>query len=288
MDEYNETGPDLTGEMLAQAAAEDFRDFFLAGSAPKFRVAVEAAHHPCVRRTGEDVRIVIPPDMARAIIDDADDMFFHLLILGHEMAHLVHRHLYAKTEEAADDRALEYWADFYGAKLVMVLVSMGERCNTIFRRFFPGAHFFETALESIGRAVGRLVETVYSEDSRYPPRLLRVGLISNGVTSYFRLALKNPHPIWYYSVFKRIFAAPAVKELMILNPEAVEMDREPIERAVKWHRQLQGTAPAIYPWLKPAVVLFLHTSFDQTEEERIESERIRLEELQAAGYLPQG
>lgn len=285
MGKQNETFPDLTGEALALLAAEDFKDFFLPGGAPKFRIAVEATNYACIRRRGEDIRIVIPSEMAGATIEDADEMFFHLLILGHEMAHLVHRHLYANTPEIADNRALEYWADFYGAKVVMVLISVGERCNAIFRRFFPGTHFFEAALESIGRAVGRLVETVYSNDSRYPPKLLRVGLISNGVTSYFRLALQNPPPIWYFSVFKRIFASPPVRELMILDPSVVEPDREPIDRAVKWHHELQGSAPAIYPWLKPEVVLYLHTSFDQTDEERIASERIRLEELQAAGYL---
>jgi len=285
MDHDDEAAPELTGETLAQAVAEDFKFFFLPGQAPKFRIAIEAAHHPCIRRSGDDVRIVIPPDMAREPIVDADTMFFHLLILGHELAHLVHRHLYAQTEETADDRALEYWADFYGAKVVMVLVSCGEQCNDIFRHFFPGTHFFETALESIGRAVGRLVETVYSDDKRYPPKLLRVGLISNGVTSYFRLTLKNPPDIWYYSVFKRIFASPAVRELMLFNPEDADLDLDPIERGLKWHRELQGNRPAIYPWLKPGVVLFLHTSFDQTEEERIASKRMRLEELQAAGYL---
>jgi hypothetical protein len=285
MEKQNETFPILTGETLALLAAEDFKDFFLPGGAPKFRIAVEATHHACIRRRGEDIRIVIPSEMARATIEDADEMFFHLLILGHEMAHLVHRHLYAHTPEIADNRALEYWADFYGAKVVMVLISMGERCNAIFQRFFPSTHFFEAALESIGRAVGRLVETVYSNDLRYPPKLLRVGLISNGVTSYFRLALQNPPPIWYFSVFKRIFASPSVKELMILDPSVVEPDREPIDRAAKWHRELQGRAPAIYPWLKPEVVLYLHTSFDQTDEERIASERIRVEELQTAGYL---
>jgi hypothetical protein len=285
MEYYDETAPALTGEMLAQAVAEDFKSFFLPGQAPQFRIAIEAAHHPCIRRSGDDVRIVVPPDMAREPIPDADTMFFHLLILAHELAHLVHRHLYVQTEETADGRALEYWADFYGAKVVMVLVSVGERCNDIFRRFFPGTHFFEAALESIGRAVGRLVETVYSDDKRYPPKLLRVGLISNGVTSYFRLVLKNPPDIWYYSVFKRIFASLPVRELMLFRPEDMEFNIDPIERGRNWHRQLQGNSPAIYPWLKPGVVLFLHTSFDQTEEERIASERVRLEELHAAGYL---
>lgn len=275
----------MTGHELALAVAEDFRSFFLPGGAPHFCIAVESAHHACIRRSGDEIRVVIPPDMAREVVDDADRMFFHLLILCHELAHLVHRHLYAQDQETADYRALEYWADFYGAKLMLVLVTFGERCNNIFRSFFPGTHFFEAALESIGRAVGRLVETTYSDDSRYPPKLLRVGLTSNGVTSFFRLNLVNPPSIWYFSVFKRIPASPPVKELMLFNPEDAELDLDPVERSRKWHREMQGDGIAITPWFKPAVVLYLHTSFDQTEEERIASQRIRLEELQAAGFL---
>lgn len=277
--------PPLTGLDLALAVADDFRSFFLPGEAPVFSVAVEGAHSACIRRSGDEIRVVIPTDMAREVIDDADRMFFHLLILGHELAHLVHRHLYAKEQETADYRALEYWADFYGAKLMLVLVTFGRRCNDIFQEFFPGTHFFESALESIGRAVGRLVETIYSDDSRYPRKLLRVGLTSNGVTSFFRLNLVNPPPIWYYSVFKRVHASPPVKELMLFNPEDADLDLDPVERARAWHREMQGDDIAITPWFKPGVVRYLHTSFDQTEEERIASERTRLEELQAAGFL---
>jgi hypothetical protein len=275
----------LTGEDLALSVAADFESFFLPGGAPVFRISVEGAHHACIRRSGDETRIVIPPDMAREEIDGPDRMFFHLLILSHELAHLVHRHLHAKEQEMADYRALEYWADFYGARLMMVLVTYGERCNAIFRGFFPGTHFFEIALESIGRAVGRLVETIYSDDTRYPPKLLRVGLTSNGVTSFFRRNLANPPPIWYFSVFKRIFASPPVKELMMFNPEQAVLDLDPIERALKWHREMQGDDIAITPWFKPAVVEHLHTSFDQTEEERVASEKMRVLELQAAGFL---
>ncbi|WEK01290.1 MAG: hypothetical protein P0Y59_06285 [Candidatus Sphingomonas phytovorans] len=278
-------GPDLTGEQLARAVAADFESFFLPWGPLEVRIAVEAAHSACIRRSGDETRIVIPPDMAREEIDSPDRLFFHLLILSHELAHLVHRHLYAGVQEAADYRALEYWADFYGAKVMMTLVTFGERVNKIFRVFFPATHFFEAALESVGRAVGRLVETVYTDDDRYPPKLLRVGLTSNGVTSFLRHDMINPPPIWYFSVFKRVFASQPVRELMLLYPEQMDLNVDPIERARKWHREMQGDKIAITPWFKPEVVIYLHTSFDQTDEERAASERMRLEELQAAGYL---
>ena len=48
---------------------------------------------------------------------------------------------------------------------------------------------------------------------------------------------------------------------------------------------MQGPGPAITPWFRPEVLEHLHTSFDQTDAERAAYQRIRLEELQAAGFL---
>ncbi|HEX8622868.1 MAG TPA: hypothetical protein VF718_12955 [Allosphingosinicella sp.] len=279
------TVPALTGEALARAVAADFESFFLPWQPMKVRIAVEPARSPCIRGVGDDARIVITPDMASDVIRDSDTFFFHLLILGHEIAHLVHRHLNAKDVGSADDRALEFWADFYGAKVLMVLVTYGDRCSAIFRSYF-GAAGFETPLESVGRAVGRMVESgIYNEHPRYPKPLLRVGLVSNGITSFLRLNMESPPPIWYFSVFKRIFGTPSVRELMLLHPEHVELDFDPIRRAQKWHRSMQGDDIAITRGFKLNLARYLHTTFDQTVEERRASHHVRLAELQAAGFL---
>lgn len=282
------TIPDpLDGEALARMAAADFEYFFLPGLGPKVSVSVGGTLSACIRRKDDKVWIALPTDMAREEITDAARMFFHLIILGHEIAHLVHRHLYAGQQEKADYRALEYWADFYGAKVMMALVTFGPRTSKVFERFFPVGTSFDIPMEHVGTAAGRLIESVYLPDSRYPAPLLRVGLVNNGITSFLRheFAGMNVNPIWYYSVFKRVFSAHATREQMILNPEQMDFDIEPVERARRWHREMQGDRPAIEPWFKPEVVIYLHTSFDQTDEERAESERMRLEELQAGGFL---
>jgi hypothetical protein len=72
---------------------------------------------------------------------------------------------------------------------------------------------------------------------------------------------------------------------MNAHPEHAEPDIDPIERARTWHRAMQGNRPAIMPWFRPEVVVYLHTSFDQTDDERAYSESIRLKELQRAGFL---
>lgn len=275
----------LSGKFIAEAAAADFEYFFLPGLGPKVPISIEGALHPGIRTNAEGTRIVIPPDMAADRIDTTDKLFFHLLILGHEIAHLVHRHGHAGEQEREDYRSLEYWADFYGAKVMMTLVIHGRVISRIHRALVPPTTDLFDNLVSIGNAVGRLVETVYSDDPRYPPKLLRAGLINNGVTSFLRHEImKGADPIWYYSVYKRVMGSDAVEELKTFRPEDMAFSDDEIDRARNWHRAMQGDKPAIEPWLKPQYLNYLHTSFDQTEEERAESFRQRQDELRAGGY----
>jgi hypothetical protein len=275
----------VTGVDLARAAAADFESFFLPGGEVPIRIEVRGIHAAITRGTGDLVRIVIPRDMAREVIDTPDKLFFHLFILGHEIAHVVHRHNDEADQGRDDFRALEMWADFYGAKVMMCLVTFGARIRPKFKTFYPGSHFLEPALESMGRAAERLVTGVYADHPRYPYPLLRVGLVSNGITSFLRREMTNAPGIWPYSVFKRLFASQPVRELMILHPEHMDPDFEPLERARRWHLGIQGGEVAIAPWLKPRVMHHLHTSFQQTEEEREASRMERERELRQAGLL---
>lgn len=275
----------LSGQWIAEAAALDFERFFLPGMGPKVRISVEGALHPCIRTNASGSRIVVPPDMASDRIDSEEKLFFHLLILGHEIAHLVHRHTHAGEQEREDHRSLEYWADFYGARVAMTLVVHGRIISRVHKVLLAdGADMFDS-LANIGRAVGRLVETVYSDDPRYPPRLLRAGLTNNGVTSFLRHEImKDADPIWFYSVFKRIMGSQPVQDLMKIRPEDIEFHDDEIDRARAWHIEMQGENPAIEPWLKPQYLKYLHTSFTKSEEERAESIRIRREELRRGGF----
>lgn len=275
----------VSGKLLAEAAAVDFEHFFLPNLGPKIPISVEAARHPGIRTNSEGTRIVIPPDMATDQIDTPDKLFFHLLILGHEIAHLVHQHGQAGEQVREDYRSLEYWADFYGAKVMMALVVHGGFIRRIHKILRPDSSDMFDSLDNIGNAVGRLVETVYSDDPRYPPKLKRAGLINNGVSSFLRHEImKGRNPIWYFSVYKRVMGSAAVDELKLLRPEDMALPDDEIERSRDWHRAMQGDRPAIEPWLKPQYLKYLHTSFDQSVEERAESIRIRQEELRAAGY----
>lgn len=277
----------FTGEDLARAAAADFESFFLPGGEVKIRIEVKGVHAAITRGKGDQVRIVIPREMAEEVIDDADLLHFHLLILGHEIAHVVHRHNEEVDQPRDDYYALEMWADFYGAKVMMCLLTFGALVGSKYRQFYPQRGVFVEPLESMGRAAGRLVTSVYQEHPRYPLPLLRVGLITNGIQSFLRREVSGGAMVWGFGVSRRLLASPAVRELVILHPEHMDPSYAPIERARQWHLKAQGNGMAIAPWLKPRVVQQLHTSFQQTDEELAEAREERYRELRDAGLLPE-
>ncbi len=267
-------GEMLTGEKLARAAAADFRKFFIPFTGPLLKIRVEAVNYPCIRGSGDDTRIVIPNEMAEEVIDGPDRLHFHLLILGHEIAHLVHKHCDRRVSDKAENRSIEYWADFYGAKVMMALATYGEKISIIYRTFYPGGAHFVKPLESMGVAVGRLVESFYVADARYPAPLERVSLVSNGVTSFLRrqLAGKSLGYGWMLSVPLRIFSAPATRKLTKYGPEKISNDLDLIKRARQWHIEMQGELPAIVPGLTKRMLPFLSlsytTSYDEIEKGR--------------------
>lgn len=289
----------LTGSMVARAAAADFRSFYVKSAPLKVVVSVENCHIASLRTNNQGSRIAISPDMAADEIKNSDDFFFHLLIICHEIAHLVHRHNFEGPMEPEDIVNTEFWADFYSGKALITLLTYGSRTGSILERFFPmergsGSMVlsspkesrkimpFESVLESIGRSVARLVEKVYTDHPRYPPRVLRAGLISNGITSALRRELINPHPIWYFSVVKRVLLqSQIIIDLSKSNPGDIVVDRAQIERIRIWHRNRQGRDAQLTPGLKFQFSDHLHTRFDHSDEELMMMEEERRSEIQA-------
>ncbi|WP_164488874.1 hypothetical protein [Sphingobium sp. LF-16] len=276
----------LTGEEIAVSAVKDFKAFFLGGRAPSIRVKAETAHIAAARRDNDGQYIALSPDMANDVIKDADRFHFHLLIIGHEIAHVVHRHLMARTRSPEEDRSLEFWADFYGAKVMMTLLIYGQRIRSLHNQLYDGERFHE-GLESIGRAAGLLVTSVYNDHAKYPPKLMRVGLISNGISSVLEphMLAHKVDPIWRFGVIKRVGSHEAVRELTLTSPESVVGGEDDIERAMDWHRRLQGKDRNLTSGINPKFEHFLGTNFNVPAEAIEELRKARLTQLQAEGYL---
>jgi hypothetical protein len=278
----------ITGEDLANMALADFAEFFL----PDHRLTIplsigDTGSHASAKSKGARRWIAISRDMAGHEIDGPATFLFHLLILGHEIAHVVHEHVYAGQQQAADHSALEFWADFYGAKVMMTLITFGPRISESFQRHYPTREAYGKRLLHVGEAVDKMIAgNVYNLHPKYPAPLLRASLVYNGVTSFLRHNMGRTFtPEMYLSIFRAVMAGPSVKRLIATDVHQADFTSEPIERIQKWHREMQGDRAAITPDFYPNLLPYLHTTFDQTDEEREHSKRIRLEEMHAGGYL---
>lgn len=285
--EFGAERPKVTGRLLAISAGMEFERFFEDGRAPRLNMVFGQFKAPGIRPTAGAELIILPNDMADQEIDSAETLFFHLLVLGHEIAHQVHKHLRGAGAQTAEEfRALEMWADFYGAKVAMALATHGPFVHGLTASFYPGETNQFRCLDDVGRALGRLATTYYATDSnRYASRLVRVGLAYNGIMSFLRHRLGGAFdPDLFVKVFLTIYREKRIRELVLLEGAAVTVEEEAIERSAIWHRNAQGAASALTPGLRPDYLAILHTTFDQTEEEIAASRGLRLRELRSAGF----
>lgn len=278
----------LTGEILARMALEDFAEFFFQGRELIIPLTIgDTRSHASAKSKGKKRWIAISRDMAEHEIDGPATFLFHLLILGHEIAHIAHEHVYSGQQDTIEHSALEFWADFYGAKVLMTLITFGARIRENFDSYFSDPDEYRKRLTHVGDAVDRMVETnVYNEHPKYPAPLVRVGLVQNGICSFLRHNMgASFKPSMYASIFTIVMSGPTVRHLMESDPNQADFSDEPIKRILNWHRAMQGDRSAITPDFKFHLLKYLHTTFDQTDEERGISQAMRLSELHAAGYL---
>lgn len=278
----------LTGAILANMALQDFADFFLPGYELVIPLRIgDTSSHASAKSRGSKRWIAISRDMADHEIATPATFLFHLLILGHEIAHVVHEHVYAGQQEAKDHSALEFWADFYGAKVMMTLITFGSRICKSLDEHLQSASEDKKRLTYLAEAVDMMIATnVYNAHPKYPPPLVRAGLINNGVTSFLRHNMGAEFtPNMYPSIFATLMSGPSVQRLIETDALQTDYSSDPIDRIQRWHREMQGNRPAITPHFRFNLLPYLHTTFDQTDEERKISKQERLAELQAAGFL---
>lgn len=284
--EFRDDMPKATGRILALTAGMEFESFFEPGQAPRLNMVFGSFTAPGVRTTKGAELIILPNDMADQEIDSAATLFLHLLMLGHEIAHVVHKHLLGAADQDPEDYlALETWADFYGAKVAMALATHGPFVRRLTASFYPGTKNQFSCLFDVSAALGLLTGTYYTASSRYPSKLVRVGLAYNGIMSFLRHHLAASFtPDLFEPVFRMVYSDDRLRELVLLEGASVVVDEDAISRSARWHRNAQGPDLALTPGFRPEFEACLHTTFDQTEEEISASREVRIRELRAAGF----
>ena len=167
----------------------------------------------------------------------------------------------------------------------MALLTFGRQLRPIAAEFWPDRDLHKV-LNNLRDAVGLLVTMVYSNHKKYPKKIERAGQVTIGVLAFVRTNFGKRFDVrLYYSVPRRVFLCPPIRELIPEDVGGFEPSYEALRRATAWHRKVQGNATAITPGFYPALLPYLHTTFGQTEEELEAGRKERLDEIKRAGLF---
>ncbi len=215
--------------------------------------------------------IAVSQDLADCDVDTLETMMFLLLVLGHEAAHLLNVHGGHRDESHRETKALESWADFFGTKVALVAVTLGERVQALVTSL-PGGGDTARRLDAVGNAIGRLASTYFdTDDSRYEPAPIRAlncvaGVVST-INTYFMLKGRDRDVELLVHLQVRLFRAPELKPHME-RIAAAEPDYTQVTTITRIHQLLQGTREAITEGMRPIPAQWLRTNYEGSAEDK--------------------
>jgi len=285
----------LTGASVLEAFKSDIEGFFHPNSGFVMNTAVEGIKTRYIG-SADKGGIAVSKDLANTEIDSLEVMMLVLLVLGHETAHLLNVHGGHRDKTNEDTKALEVWADFFGTKVAMVVMTIGERVQNIVASL-PGGTDTVTRLNAIGAAIGRLATTYFdTNDGRYEPAPTRVAICVAGVMSaldtFWAMNGIDRSAERSLSLQLRLYQAPGMKPLLA-RIGAKAPDRAQLPLIHRIHQAIQGDRVAITDGMMPVPAQWLGTNYEGSEEDRLERanqmhERLKGELLKLGLDIPDG
>jgi hypothetical protein len=254
----------VTAAELAEGAVEDFVSFFDPAAGFQLRLGFSGSSIARCVGVGATGGIVMSEGFKLQPVESMEDLIFVLLILSHEIAHYVHLHNAAQELSTEDDRSLEDWADFYGAKVMMTLTLCGPMTGPLFQRRQERMSTDEVYVE-MGSALARLADSVFPSSSRsYSNALTRVGHSVCGILSVVDSITGRKDLNRSMAIQELLYGHHLLQRLMKEQGQAYLTDDSP-ERSLNIHRSLQSNSAGITPGLRPELQRFLDTCFDTND-----------------------
>lgn len=252
----------FTGRDVVLAAKADLTGFFLPNA--NFEVRTRDGIKHALKGSGSDAYVQFDTLMLGAPVNDLETFLFVMLVFGHEATHYLHRHndqSQSQEETNLDARSMEIWADFYGTKMALTLVTFGRECMAIYGQLSGCLHKREH-IRAMGSAIGRLGETYFAMPSDvHEDCVTRVGHCAAGVTSFFDGYYGDQNVKRSLEFMVLLYDNTAMKHLMSQAGDSYMTDTAPIDRIAHIHQQIQGTARAITEGMHPLAAWFLSTDY---------------------------
>lgn len=179
---------------------EDFRGFFYDQLDFKIKIIEKSSNmHIGVRGAGDEKKICISKDMANFEINDPIDYMMALMIVGHEIAHCLCEHNKFQGNESIESRAIEGYADYFGARITYSLLNFGRYNFKEFLKMYGGVPFSSKSelfhwmsryeiFRITGLSLKKLNDLFYQSangTNKYPGSETRIITFIAGVVSFF-------------------------------------------------------------------------------------------------------
>lgn len=257
----------MNGREVVDAVKRDVENFFRPGCGFELKVIFLGNRNLC-RGKGIDTKILLDSALADFEIESPDSLTFVLLTVGHETAHYLNCHNNHQDSNSTETRSLEEWADFYGTKVAMYLITFGESTTALCKRF-PEYMSQANRLQSIGRAIGMLSKTYFdTSSSKYGSPLYRVGTCVSGVLSFLDTYWNSKDLARSLAIWKTLHSNPDLTSLIEAYDGENIGNELSVESTVRIHQEIQGKNPEISSGMKNLPALFLGTNYDVSPLQR--------------------
>ncbi|RFD24357.1 hypothetical protein CER19_25355 [Pseudomonas sp. GL93] len=274
--------PALTGQDVVEAFKSDVENFFEARHGFELRIET-AGDDPTCRGSGPTARIQLPETMMGHSVESFTDVALLLLVLGHETAHYLHRHNEHYDESALEYRALEVWADYFGTKVAMVVMTLGEKTLRCFGNL-SGATNTGSRLDALASALANLSGSYFNITSpKYPSASERVSTCIRGMLSFFEVQFglqagaEGGEAAYRKAMQPRTIVERALKLQMRLYGNSTlgsladtsprqDCEYSELKIIAAIHRKIQNGQPALFEGLKPLQSQWLSLNYDLPDE----------------------
>lgn len=273
----------LTGKDVLDAFKSDLEGFFYPDSGFVMNTAIQGSKTVYMGDANKG-GVVVSKDLASHEVGSLEELVLILLILGHESAHLINVHNGYRDQTNDDTRAIEVWADFFGTKIAVVMLTFGEKILDLVTSF-PGGAETGTRIDAIGAAIGRLAVSYFeTNDGRYEPAPVRVATCVAGVMSaldtFWAMQGKGRSVARSLSIQKRLYASPVMTG-QLLRADARAPDRSQLPLLRQIHKVIQGDRDSITPGMRDLPKQWLGTDYRGSEEARLANVKLQNEILMA-------
>ena len=257
----------ITGKSLFEAVREDIEKFFAFKNYYKVRAEFGGSRITCTGK-GDKCRIFLCEDFCKKEILNADELHFSLLVICHELAHYLHKHNEHKDENSKETRSIEDWADFFGAKVMMTVITFGVRTKEIYHRF-PENASTRKKIVSMSNALALLAKTFYNTDSeKYSNNISRVGFSVAGINSFLDTFYGDINIKRSIRVMLWIYDSPHMRLIFQNNCMNFMEEVDAIFIVDSIHKKIQGVNFCISDGLMPELIPYIGTAYNTTPEYR--------------------